>query len=965
MQTKMDEEKARKITPKQTKEKKMALSDLQLKRMAARIQIIIDNHSRACSRESKSGSSNTDSNRSRREEPSTSMQTKMDEEEARKITPKQTKEKKMVLSDLQLKRMAARIQIIIDNHSRACSLESKSGSSNTDSKRSRREELSTSVRVSKTRVKHPKRKHSSKNAGSVNANSGSTRPKRVLKPRSYTYMATEESIDEEFMDDDSEVNYCDCGREFTNMAQLERHRLKCNHKDSDYEFKESSDSENELSAEKSGESSTIKSESDVELYNEHYACYCCDKSFKVLINLIKHSCNKVNKGKNRSKDEVFHSTIVQEVDVVETLSNNEEESSNGKTDKDNQIDGIEVKLDSTASKTDVQEVDVDETSSNSEENGNNCKADRDHDYQIDGIELNLDSTAGKLDVQGVDVYETPSNSEENGNNCKVDKDHDNQMDGIEVNLDSTTGKTDLQEVNVDGTTSNSEENGNNCKADKDHDNQMDGIEVTLDSTTGKTDLQEVNVDGTTSNSEENGNNCKTDKDNANQMDGIEVNLESTTGKLDLHEVNVDETTSNSEENGNNCKADKDHDNQMDGIEVNLDSTTGKLDLQEIDANETLSNSVVDNVEEKDGIKELCNGESGGDNQVDSIDKNDVQKIDETLPINPNDKNENDDHEHIINQDGTEISASEIDEKTARRLQENEIAAEIEKQVTSGTCVFARINRNGEIIKTKRIVLNKKYICTECNQKLQSATDFACHQLRHENERASVSYECKACQETFCIEADLQLHENQIHSGEHLPYKCPHCEKRYKSLTEADIHLLRTHDKFSGHFPYKCQECSAVLQSPSRFQKHMEVHANQKLREKFSCKSCERTFLCPSKLRKHILTHKKYACEICGKTFSMRRLGVHMESHATVKRFECPVCKKRFSQSSNRSKHMRIHTGEKPYECNICQKTFNHKVSLKTHKKSKHNIDWWADNGVMKVQVSAEEKRILRLLGKKT
>jgi len=83
---------------------------------------------------------------------------------------------------------------------------------------------------------------------------------------------------------------------------------------------------------------------------------------------------------------------------------------------------------------------------------------------------------------------------------------------------------------------------------------------------------------------------------------------------------------------------------------------------------------------------------------------------------------------------------------------------------------------------------------------------------------------------------------------------------------------------------------------------------------------------------------KFACRICGKSFSLQRLlNRHMKCHSDTKRYLCTFCGKGFNDTFDLKRHTRTHTGVRPYKCNLCEKSFTQRCSLESHCLKVHGV----------------------------
>ncbi|XP_057201973.1 transcription factor E4F1 isoform X2 [Triplophysa rosa] len=163
------------------------------------------------------------------------------------------------------------------------------------------------------------------------------------------------------------------------------------------------------------------------------------------------------------------------------------------------------------------------------------------------------------------------------------------------------------------------------------------------------------------------------------------------------------------------------------------------------------------------------------------------------------------------------------------------------------------------------------------------------------------------------------------------YKCPHCERMFKTLAYLRVHV-KGH---VGYKPFKCIMCHKEFLTGYLLKKHMEMHISER---RYKCGECGKLFKAIGHVREHMRAHsdeRPYHCSFCDKSYKTKNaLQVHHRTHGDEKPYVCPHCSRGFREKSALVRHIRHHTGEKPFKCSNCGRGFAEHGTLNRHIRAK-------------------------------
>ncbi|RXN19812.1 transcription factor E4F1 [Labeo rohita] len=220
--------------------------------------------------------------------------------------------------------------------------------------------------------------------------------------------------------------------------------------------------------------------------------------------------------------------------------------------------------------------------------------------------------------------------------------------------------------------------------------------------------------------------------------------------------------------------------------------------------------------------------------------------------------------------------------------------------------------------------------TEAAEQAEARSPKAVLQAPETDARLTEIQVTEECVETMAEETqDSSVKEDE--PVESKLYKCPHCERMFKTLAYLRVHV-KGH---VGYKPFKCLTCQKEFLTGYVLKKHMETHVSER---RYKCGECGKQFKAIGHVREHMRAHsdeRPYHCSFCDKSYKTKNaLQVHHRTHGDEKPYVCPHCSRGFREKSALVRHIRHHTGEKPFKCSKCGRGFAEHGTLNRHLRAK-------------------------------
>lgn len=290
---------------------------------------------------------------------------------------------------------------------------------------------------------------------------------------------------------------------------------------------------------------------------------------------------------------------------------------------------------------------------------------------------------------------------------------------------------------------------------------------------------------------------------------------------------------------------------------------------------------------------------------------------------------------------SEVPDGKIPDNYKQKKQEQEKTACVEEDGFSSNEDIvddfeSMINETSAVRKEERVYKPRKknWMCDVCGKCFKNNVYLDGHKNAHDNVRP---YKCPECEKYFRSVHHMKIHVKNIHERRQKTYLCLYCGEKSVSQEYMRVHEA-SHNLPAGAEvpkPFKCSECDLCYETKFKLTKHVYRHKKNTV-----CPLCKQKFTSRVPLRRHMEEDhnikREFKCPTCDKIFpDPKYLSLHKQSHRTVPQFFCDTCGKGFKTKHHVRQHLITHSDARPISCPVCDDRFKRQTHLKQHIAAHH------------------------------
>ncbi|XP_032523572.2 zinc finger protein 81-like [Danaus plexippus] len=157
-----------------------------------------------------------------------------------------------------------------------------------------------------------------------------------------------------------------------------------------------------------------------------------------------------------------------------------------------------------------------------------------------------------------------------------------------------------------------------------------------------------------------------------------------------------------------------------------------------------------------------------------------------------------------------------------------------------------------------------------------------------------------------------------------------------SLNDKKQIILPKLEKDKRNLKVQCYVCNRIV-NRSYYKEHMTMHDPD--HKKYVCDICGKSFRLRCAYHNHSLRHRNdfpFKCQFCPyKGRYAELLKTHMHTHTKDYRYMCTECPARFLFKSNLNSHILLKHKEPQFKCDACKRAFHTKLTLRRHFEADH------------------------------